>query len=181
MRRDADTKHMRATLLTATAIVTMLSTTSCAPHAMTSGEAQTEIQQAYAHQDAGFAAKNLNDMFYHVQGTAKLTGTDGHTRSAGKAQSDMQGIIVHGGSLTSQTRITKFSLDGKTATVMVAVHQTYTLVNTTSNTEQGITEPFDSTLTGQDTWTLTDDGWWQTAGKTLTDHELRNGAPYDSN
>jgi len=159
----ADTNHMRLTLLTASATVTALSITSCAPHQMTPAEAQTEIQQIYAHQDAGFAARNLNDLFYHVEGTARLTGTDGHTSSAGKAQTDMQGLVVHGSNTASTTHIANLVLNGKTATVSVTVHQTYTLINTVSNTEQGIPEPFESTVTSQDIWTLTDHGWWQTA------------------
>jgi hypothetical protein len=168
----------RAKLL---AICALLALTSCGPRTVeriTPAEAQAQIQAIYDRQDTGFAAKNVDDMFYHEYDNALVTDKNGAVNKAGDIKTTFGALFYHGSNLRSKQHITDATFTSKTATVRVSTRQTYTVINSNQNTRADTPESFADEYTSIDTWVLTNDGWWQTGSKITSELNLRNGQPY---
>jgi hypothetical protein len=152
---------------------------SCGPRALTPAGAQAGIQAVYTHQDQGYAAKSIPDLFYHIPPDTPLVDITGSTIKAFKEEQTLNGLFYHGSNLQSTTKITSLTLTGNQATVVTSQRMTYNLTNSNYNSVQGIAEPFQEDFQCRDVWTYdADSGWWMQSSHELSEGMLRNGVAF---
>jgi len=138
--------------------------------------AQSAIQKIYDHQDAGWASKDRDAIFYHVDLRGTQTDIHGTVSNVSELQNGgLDGMLFHGNKFHDTSKIVNIKVAGNTATVVTTFKHDYTMQNSTWNSEQGVIENFHEDGKVRDVWTRRFGEWWLESSVMLRLTWLRNG------